>query len=85
MQNCLPWYLEAYCGNDTTIMFMRKANDVNKPFITIEIQHAELKQAYHRFNRDCNEKEAEWISAWCKRHGIRTGCFRFNAMVDELD
>lgn len=85
MQNCLHAYLEAVEDNDTTIMFMRIADNVNQPFITLEIQKNELKQAYHRFNRDCTRQEAEWITAWCDRHGIRTGRFQFNALVDELD
>ena len=85
MQNCLQAYLEAVVDNNTTIMFMRKADNVNQPFITLEIQKKELKQAYHRFNRDCTKHEAEWITAWCGRHGIRTGRFQFDALVDELD
>ena len=85
MQNCLHAYIEAVVDNDTTVMFMRKADNVNRPFITLEVQKNELKQAYHRFNRDCTRQEAEWITAWCGRHGIRTGRFQFNALVDELD
>ena len=84
MQNCLLEYVEAVADNDTTVLFMRKADDVNMPFITIEVQKNTLKQAYHRFNEDCTKEEAEWISAWCQRHGISTGRFRFNALVDDL-
>ena len=84
MQNCLLGYVEAVADNDTTVLFMRKADDVNMPFITIEVQKNTLKQAYHRFNKDCTKAEAEWISAWCQRHGISTGRFRFNALVDDL-
>ncbi len=70
--------------NDTTILFMRKADDVNKPFITIEIYDGELMQAYHRFNKDCTKEEAEWIREYCKRHGIKEGRYKFDAEVDEL-
>lgn len=85
MRNCLLSYLEAVVDNDTTIVFMRKANNVNMPFITLEIQRNMLKQAYHRFNQDCTPEEAEMVKAWCKHHGILTGLFTFNVMVDELD
>ena len=84
MQNCLLGYVEAVADNDTTVLFMRKADDVNMPFVTIEVQKNTLKQAYHRFNKDCTKEESEWISAWSKRHGISTGRFRFNALVDDL-
>ena len=60
MSNCLLSYSEALVKNDTTLLFMRKADDVNKPFITIEIYGNELMQAYHRFNNDCTKEEAEW-------------------------
>ena len=61
MMNCLLTYVEAMINNDTTILFMRKADDFNKPFITIEIYDGELMQAYHQFNKDCTKEEAEWI------------------------
>ena len=84
MQNCLLTYVEAMINLDTTILFMRKSEDVNKPFITIEIYRNELMQAYHRFNTDCTPEEAEWIREYCERHDISAGKFRFNADIDEL-
>ena len=84
MQNYLISYVEALIRNDTTLLFMRKASDANKPFITIEVYQGVLMQAYHRFNRDCSAAEARWIRSYCDRHGIRTERFRFNAAVDEL-
>lgn len=82
--NCLLTYLHAYFQNDTTILFMRKTDDVNRPFITLEIYDNTLMQAYHRFNTDCTVEEALWIERYCDRHGIETGKFKFNADVDEL-
>ncbi len=70
MSNCLLAYLEAYIENDTTIMFMRKEEDVNKPFITIEIHKGVLTQATHRFNEKCTESEMRWIREYCLRHNI---------------
>ena len=84
MGNCLLNYVEAFIKNDTTILFMRKSDDVNKPFITIEIYKNELMQAYHRFNNDCTADEANYIRDYCKRHGIGLGRFHFNSRVDEL-
>lgn len=72
MSNCLMTYVDAYLYNDTTILFMRKPDDVNAPFITIEIFNNTLMQAYHRFNIDCSEEEEAWILEYCKRHGIET-------------
>ncbi len=84
MSNCLLSFVEGMIQNDTTVLFMRKEDDVNKPFITIEIFKGELMQAYHRFNEDCSREEAEWIREYCRRHGISTGKFKFDVQVDEL-
>ena len=73
MQNCLLTYMEPLIKNDTTILFLRKADDVNKPFITIEIfsgKRPHLTQAFHRFNTPCTNEEWEWINEYCDRHNI---------------
>lgn len=70
MCNCLLAYVYSYIENDTTILFMRRSDDFNAPFITIEIFENELMQAYHRFNEDCTPEEAEWVRNYCDRHKI---------------
>lgn len=84
MSNCLMGYVEAYVANDTTILFMRRPENFNKPFITIEIFDNRLMQAYHRFNADCNEEEAQWIREYCDRHGIDCSRYQFNRNLDRL-
>ena len=84
MSNCLMTYIDAYINNDTTILFMRKTDDYNTPFITIEIFRNKLMQAYHRYNMDCTAQEAAWILNYCSRHGIDRGEFRFDGSMDEL-
>ncbi|MCR5595547.1 MAG: PcfJ domain-containing protein [Lachnospiraceae bacterium] len=82
MRNCLSGYLDAIINNDTTILFMRRADDVNKPFITIEVYRNRLVQAYHRFNEDCENEEVFWIRAYCDRHGINHTGYRFAREYD---
>ena len=84
MSNCLMGYVESVIHNDTTILFLRKANDFNTPFITMEIFEGRLMQAYHRFNRDCTETEAQWIREYCERHGIDSEGFQFDRELDLL-
>jgi len=84
MDNCLMAYIDSVINNETTILFMRKSDHVNDPFITIDVQHETLMQAYHRFNRDCTPEEADWITDYCRRHRIDTGRFRFNRELDRL-
>ncbi len=84
MSNCLLTYVDALINGDTTILFVRKEDDVNTPFITMEIFRNELVQAYHRFNEDCTPQEAAWIRKYCERHGIVSSRFQFDNAVDEL-
>lgn len=70
MRNCLKTYVEAFLDNETTILFIRKADDVNKPFITMEVFEGRFTQASHRFNEGCTLEEHAWISEYCRRHGI---------------
>ncbi|MBR5800851.1 MAG: PcfJ domain-containing protein [Lachnospiraceae bacterium] len=70
MSNCLMTYIEAMTHNDTTILFMRRPEDFTVPYITIEIYHNTLMQAYHRFNEECTDEEQLWIGEYCKRHDI---------------
>lgn len=84
MSNCLMTYVDAYLHNDTTVLFMRKPDDVNTPFITIEIYDNTLMQAYHRFNSGCSAGEAAWILDYCDRHGIDRGDFKFNSNWCEM-
>jgi hypothetical protein len=84
MGNCLLTYVDAFLENDTTILFMRKPDDYNTPYITIEIFHNELMQAYGRFNEDCSSDEAKWIRNYCERHGIGCKKFMFDREIDQL-
>ena len=82
MDNCLLAYTDAFIENDTTLLFIRKADDYRTPFITAEIFGNDLMQAYHRFNTDCTPEEAEWIRAYCRRHNISCSHFQFDKAVD---
>ena len=70
MRNCLLAYVEPVIHNDTTILFMREADNRDTPFITLEVYKNRLMQAYRRFNVRCSEEEKEWIERYCARHGI---------------
>jgi len=81
MSNCLLTYVDAYVNNDTNILFMRKTDDYNAPFITLEVFKGELMQAYKRFNEECSTEEIEWILGYCDRHYINPGVYTTNEDV----
>ena len=82
MHNCLSGYVDAMINNETTILFMRRTDDVNMPFITIEVYQNRLVEAYHRYNEDCTPEEADWIRAYCRRHGIDDSKYNFDRNLD---
>lgn len=82
MHNCLSGYVDAVINNETTILFMRRTDDINKPYITIEVYRNRLVEAYHRFNEDCTPDEAAWIRAYCDRHYIDHSKYHFNRELD---
>ena len=82
MHNCLSGYVDAVINNETTILFMRQLDDVNKPYITIEVYQNRLVEAYHRYNFDCTSEEAEWIREYCQRHDIDDSGYHFNREFD---
>lgn len=48
--NCLMDYIEDHANGDTTILFLRRTQDPNIPFVTIEVNEGEIRQLYSRFN-----------------------------------
>ncbi len=74
-KNCLMDSFEAVLRNKTTLLFMRNSEDVDTPFITIEIAQGVLVKAYHYCEddfSDCTCEEINWILCFCKRNGIDT-------------
>ena len=69
-RHCLMGYIYAVMENESTVLFMRKADDVNRPFITLEVYENKLVQARHKYNYECSHEEDMWIIEYCKRHGI---------------
>lgn len=78
MSNCLLTYVDALINNDTTILFIRKCDDIDTPFITMEIYDGQLMQAYRRHNNVCSREEKEWIIEYCNRHNIECEKFKSN-------
>lgn len=49
--NCLMDYIEEHANGDTTILFLRKTQDPDIPFVTIEVNsEGDIRQLYSRFN-----------------------------------
>ena len=59
--NCLIGYLDEVIKGNTLIAFIRKKAVIEKPLITMEINHREIKQAYGCCNREVHIDELDFI------------------------
>lgn len=69
-QDILLYYVNSIIRNETDILFIRKTKDMDRPFIALEIENNCFRQAFHRFERECNPEEVMWIRNYCDRHMI---------------
>ena len=67
-------YLNNIIDCKRTILFMRKSDNIEQPYITIVVCNREnryvLFEAYGKNNRKCTEQEMKLINDYCDRHGI---------------
>ena len=67
-------YLNNIIHCKRTILFMRKSDNIEQPYITIVVCNREnryvLFEAYGKNNRKCTKQEMKLINDYCDRHGI---------------
>lgn len=73
--NCLASYADAYNEGKTDIFFMRRVDDPEHSFITIEVRtngdgQPAIRQAYRASNRKPTAEEMDVIHTWCDKFGI---------------
>lgn len=63
--NCLYRYvIDAACGDEIFILFIRERGRENESLITVEIQDEMINQAYKAYNCDPNEKERGFLEEY---------------------
>ena len=78
--NCLASYIDSVLAGRCMIFFARKANDPEKSFLTIEVNHAsELAQVKARFNREADDDSMRFVAQWCREKGISLGGYASRA------
>ena len=72
--NCLASYIDSVLAGRCMIFFVRKANDPDSSFLTIEVNRAgELAQVKARFNREADDDSMRFVAQWCRDKGIGLG------------
>lgn len=62
--NCVRSYCDKYANNETQIYFMRKKSDINKSFVTIEVNNGKIKQAMLKFNKIPGKEILDILNEW---------------------
>ena len=65
--NCLAGYVGKFTEGDCLILFMRRANEPERSYATVEIVGGEVVQAKLARNRAVPESEMRILHDWVKR------------------
>jgi hypothetical protein len=73
LQHCVKSYLENVIAGKTNILFVRKSNDLEKPFYTLEVKNNRIRQCHGFAN--CNVSATnglqEFLERYCKEKHIK--------------
>lgn len=79
MRHCVASYVDRVIREDTIIVFLRRAQDLDTPFVTIEVNPDDMRvcQVKAKANGKLNNKKAtDFINKWCDKHNIKwNGCW----------
>ena len=69
-RNCLMDYVDAHASGETTILFVRKSDDLKRPFVTIEVRSGVIIQVRGRFNALPGRDVYEFLSDYARKHWL---------------
>ena len=81
LKHCVGSYIENVLDGETRIVFIRKAEDLDKPFFTVEVDNNNVIQQAHGFcNSNVNTVNGlmDFIDSWAKEKNLVIG--RINQM-----
>lgn len=68
--SCIIKFLEYVANKDTKIMFLRRKQDLEKSFVTVEICDGYICQALGKFNKEPDKKTEKWLSDYARDHKL---------------
>jgi hypothetical protein len=78
LRNCLGNYYERHANCQTTILFIRKKEEPDKPFVAMEVTGGRIIQVRAAFNREPDQSVLDFVTEYAKE-------MNFNNAHDELD
>lgn len=68
--NCVGGYVRSVAEGTSSILFLREVKDLDKSWVTLEVQHGTLVQAYATFDEHLDDKAQNLLSTWCNSRGL---------------
>lgn len=68
--NCVASYAKSVADGKTNILFLRKKSDIEKSWVTLEVNNNTLVQAYGTFDADLTDIQQQLLYTWCTSRGI---------------
>lgn len=66
LHHCVSSYIDSVCNGSTVILFVRRIDDINTPFYTLEVKNGSIRQC-HGFGNS-NTKEVNGLNDFLKRY-----------------
>lgn len=63
-ENCVMDYMEKHANRDTTILFLRKNEEPDFPYVTVRVEQNKVVEAEATFNIDVSDEVAEFLEEY---------------------
>jgi hypothetical protein len=75
LSHCVASYVDSILSKKCKILFLRKSEDVENPFATIEVRGINVRQARGFANRALKKDERDFISEWAKKKDLEVNYY----------
>ena len=74
LHHCVRRYAKDVAFGDTNIFFVRKAEDVENPFVTLELKNNSVIQCRAKYNAKPSDEVIGFVNNWCMKNNF-ISCF----------
>jgi transposase-like protein len=74
LHHCVRTYAKNVAFGDTNILFVRKADDIENPFVTLELKNNRVIQCRAKYNAKPTDEVIGFVNDWCSMNNF-ISCF----------
>lgn len=76
LNHCVKQYIDRVSRNETEIFFIRKKEEPNKPYVTLELKKKKIAQCYGKNDYIPNEHVKKFVKKWADKYKFKLECWR---------